>query len=203
MTERLLLIIGVTTLCMLSPGPDMVLVMRNTLVVNRNAGGWTAFGILTGNMFHIAYCALGLGLLLSRSPTAYNVLRYASALYLGYLAIRNFKSRGDGLAEPEAAQRGQARGPYLQGLFNNLLNPKGILFYLGVFTQVITPEVSLLNAMILIATMVSVSAAFWVVFVQTLHLPAIRARLRRWNRAIDRSFGVLLLALAIKIALLE
>ena len=203
MTERVSVIASITTLCMLSPGPDMVLVMRNTLLVDRRAGGWTAVGILSGNLVHIAYCALGLGLLLSRHATAYDVLRYAGALYLVYLALQSFQSRGDGLADPTDAADRDARGPYVQGLLNNLLNPKGILFYLGVFTQLITPEVSGVNTIVLIATMVSVSAAFWLVFVQTLHLPGTRTWLRRWNRTIDRAFGVVLLGLAIQVALVE
>ena len=68
-TEKLLLVIGVTTLCMLSPGPDMVLVMRNTLTRDRRSGAWTALGVLTGNLVHIGYCAFGVGWLIARSPT--------------------------------------------------------------------------------------------------------------------------------------
>ena len=50
MIEKLLLVVSVTTLCMLSPGPDMILVMRNTLTRDRRWGGLTALGVLTGNM---------------------------------------------------------------------------------------------------------------------------------------------------------
>ena len=203
MTEQLLIIVGITTLCMLSPGPDMVLVMRNTLVVNRRAGAWTALGILTGNLIHIGYCVLGLGLLLAQSPTAYKVLRYASALYLAYLGWLSLQSRGGGLDASGSSPRAELHRPYLQGLLNNLLNPKGVLFYLGVFTQVITPNTSVQHAVVLISTMVAVSAGFWLVFVQTLHLPAVRERLQHWNRAIDRSCGVLLLSIAARVALLD
>jgi threonine/homoserine/homoserine lactone efflux protein len=201
MTEQLLMVVGITALGMLSPGPDMLLVMRNTLLVGRRAGGWTAAGVLTGNLVHITYCALGLGMLLTRSPRTYAVLRYASAVYLAYLALQSFKSRGEGLVDPTRPSDAQGRSPYVQGLINNLLNAKGILFFLGVFTQVITPELSPFDSLILVATMVSVSASFWLLFVQTLHLPAIRERLRKYNRAVDRAFGVLLLAIAVRVAL--
>ena len=60
MTEKLLLVAGVTMLAMLSPGPDMVLVMRNTVTEDRRRGGLTALGVLTGNLFHIGYCTLGI-----------------------------------------------------------------------------------------------------------------------------------------------
>ena len=93
-TEKLLIVLGITTLCMLSPGPDMVLVMRNTLTGDRRLGGLTALGILTGNLIHIAYCAVGIALLLSRSPVAYNVLRIAGAVYLVYLGVQGIRNAG-------------------------------------------------------------------------------------------------------------
>ena len=89
MTGKLLLVIGVTTLAMLSPGPDMILVMRNTLTTGQRGGGLTALGVLTGNVFHIGYCTLGIALLLSRSPLTYNVLRIGSAIYLVYLGVQS------------------------------------------------------------------------------------------------------------------
>ena len=199
--DKLLLVVGVTTLCMLSPGPDMVLVMRNTLTRDRRAGALTALGVLTGNMFHIGYCTLGIGWLLSRSATAYDVLRYGGALYLVYLGIQGLRSQGGGLAQVESGASGPATSAYAQGVINNLLNPKGSLFYLGVFTQLITPDTSLAESLLLIAAMVSVSTLFWVVFVQTLHLPAIRTRLARWHRTLDRTFGLVLILLGAKIAL--
>lgn len=83
-----MLVVGVTTLCMLSPGPDMVLVMRNTLTRDRRAGGLTALGVLTGNMVHIGYCVFGLALVLTQSPVLFDALRIAGALYLIYLGVQ-------------------------------------------------------------------------------------------------------------------
>lgn len=203
MTEKLLLVVGVTTLCMLSPGPDMVLVMRNTLTSGRRLGGLTALGVLTGNMFHIGYCTLGIGLLLAQSSTAYNVLRIASAMYLVYLGVQSLRSRPTAVVEPDAPVAPPPTNTYWQGVINNLLNPKGSLFYLGVFSQLITPEMSLAQTIILIVAMVSVSTIFWIVFVQTLHLPLIRTQIDKSKVAVDRVFGVVLILLAAKVAMLK
>lgn len=203
MIEKLLIVLGVTTLCMLSPGPDMVLVMRNTLTGDRRRGGLTAVGVLTGNLCHIGYCAVGLALLISRSPVAYNVLRIAGALYLVYLGIQGLRSANSGRPGPVASTDTGRRAPFWQGFVNNLLNPKGSLFYLGVFTQVITPDVSIAQTALLVAVMMSVSAVFWIVFVQTLHLPMIRAAVQNSKHAIDRVFGVVLIAVGARIAMLR
>jgi threonine/homoserine/homoserine lactone efflux protein len=208
MIEKLLLVVGVTTLCMLSPGPDMVLVMRNTLTGDRRLGSLTALGVLTGNMVHIGYCTLGIALLLSQSSVAYNTLRIGSAIYLVYLGVQSLRSHGSSTppeaaeAPPTAPAPAPPRNGYWQGLINNLLNPKGSLFYLGVFSQLITPEMSLAQTVLLIAVMVSVSAGFWFVFIQTLHLPVIRMKLQRSQLTVDRLFGVVLILLGAKVAMM-
>jgi threonine/homoserine/homoserine lactone efflux protein len=201
MTEKLLIVLGVTTLCMLSPGPDMVLVMRNTLVGDRRRGGWTALGVLTGNLFHIAYCTVGIAVLVSRSPIAYTVLRVASAVYLVFLGVQALRNatRRDAPTSADVTHG----NPYWQGFVNNILNPKGSLFYLGVFTQVITPDISLAQTAWLVAAMMSVSVVFWIVFVQTLHLRVIRLALHNSRTAMERVFGVALIALGARVAVLK
>jgi threonine/homoserine/homoserine lactone efflux protein len=187
---------------MLSPGPDMFLVMRNTLVLGRRQGAFTSIGILTGNLVHIAYCALGVAVLLQTNRTAYNVLRAASAIYLVYLGIQCFRRRetGESSTEPAVAS---ARSAYWQGLFNNLLNPKGSLFYLGVFTQLITPDTSIPQTMILVLVMMTISAVFWVLFVYALKAPLVGRNLSRFGVVIDRALGVMLILLAARVAMLD
>jgi threonine/homoserine/homoserine lactone efflux protein len=203
MTEKLLLVVGVTTLAMLSPGPDMVLVMRNTVTGDRRRGSLTALGVLTGNMIHIGYCTVGIALLLTQSPVAYKMLRVASAVYLVYLGVQSLRSRGTSKAEPDAsAGRGPAHA-FWQGFVNNVLNPKGSLFYLGVFSQLITPDMSFAQTTLLVAVMVSVSAVFWIIFIQTLHLPMIRAGLDKSKVAIDRVLGVVLISFGVRVAMLK
>ncbi len=209
MHEQLLLIIGITALCMLSPGPDMALVMRSTLIGGRQNGGMTATGILTGNLIHIGYCALGIGWIISRSVIAFNILKFAGAAYLIYLGIRSLRAAGgkqDWAADTDWTVHSKppsSRAAYVQGLINNLLNPKGTLFYLGVFSQVITPETSTPEKLVLIAVMIGVSTLFWIVFIHTLHLPAIRSGLSKARDSIERVFGIALIFLGLRVATLD
>ena len=93
MFDQVWMIVSLTFLVMVSPGPDMVLVLRNVLVSGRSAGLQTSMGILSGNLVHITYCVLGIGLLISQSITAFTALKYAGAAYLIYLGILSFRSR--------------------------------------------------------------------------------------------------------------
>ena len=67
MLEQTLIIVGVTFFAMISPGPDMMIVLKNTVVGGRSAGLRTSIGILAGNAVHISYCVLGIGWLISQS----------------------------------------------------------------------------------------------------------------------------------------
>ncbi len=86
---------------------------------------------------------------------------------------------------------------------NNVLNPKGTLFYLGVFTIVITPETSASAMLVLILIMMLVSASFWLFFVYTLDRPIIREFIERSQQIVNRIFGVLLVFLGLRVASME
>jgi threonine/homoserine/homoserine lactone efflux protein len=86
----------------------------------------------------------------------------------------SFRSGEKTLDTMDVDVRGPSRTWFVQGFVNNLLNPKGMLFYLGVFTTVIAPETSGSTTFLLVVIMMTVSAAFWLVFVRTLDRPTIR-----------------------------
>ena len=200
MLDQMMVIVSVTFLVMVTPGPDMVLVLRNTFVSGRGAGLQTSMGILSGNMVHIAYCVLGIGLLISQSIMAFSALKYAGAAYLIYLGIMSFRSGAKTLDTNAIEGRRPNRTWFVQGFVNNLLNPKGTLFYLGVFTMVMTPETPASAMLLLIFSMMLVSASFWLVFVYTLDRPTIRESIDRSQQTVNRIFGGLLVLLGMRVA---
>ena len=203
MLDQVLIIVGVTALVMLSPGPDMAIVTRNTILGGRAGGLRTSLGVLTGNLVHISYCVLGIGWLISQSIVAFSILRYAGAAYLIYLGLSSLSAGGERHQPSSARTTGSERTWFIQGFVNNVLNPKGTLFYLGVFTMVITPGTTAPTTLILIAIMMSISAGFWLVFVATLDHPAIRGLLERSQSAVGRVFGLLLVGLGLRVALFD
>ena len=201
MLDQVLTIIGVTVLVLVSPGPDMVIVMKNTIAGGRRGGLLTSGGVLTGNLVHISYCVIGIGWLISQSLVAFSILRYAGAAYLLYLGLTTLLSDRTRLETSAGEVVEPTRGWFLQGVINNLLNPKGTLFYLGVFTIVITPDTTFGVTAILILLMMSLCAAFWLFFVATLDHPSVRRFIDRSQRTASRLFGVLLVSLGIRVAL--
>jgi threonine/homoserine/homoserine lactone efflux protein len=198
--EQLLVIVSVTALVMVIPGPDMILVVRNTVVGGRGAGLQTSAGILAGNLVHITYCVLGIGLIISRSILAFSALKFAGAAYLIYLGIVSLRSGGTTLDTNTTGERPSNRTWLLQGFVNNLLNPKGTLFFLGVFTTVIAPDTSAGTMVLLVLTMMTVSASFWLLFVYTLDHPIIRRSIERSQLTMTRLLGAVLILFGIRVA---
>src|SRR5690349_5382081 len=174
---------------MVIPGPDMVLVLRNTFDGGRGAGLRTSAGVLCGNLVHITYCLLGIGLIISQSIQAFATLKYAAAAYLIYLGVTSVRAGAKPADTSQLDMRRPTSAWFVQGFINNILNPKGTLFYLGVFTTVVTPATSSSTTLVLVFSMMVVSATFWLLFVYTLDRPLIRGSLERSQQAVSRIFG--------------
>ncbi len=191
-------IAGLTVLIMISPGPDLALVARNTLVGGRNAGGWTSVGILTGNLIHLGYCLLGVGWLIANSIVAFTLLKLAGGAYLIYLGIQSFRTTTTLSNEDEdIGDKGEKW--WLQGLLNNLLNPKGPLFYLGLVAVFVNSDSGIVFMGLLILTTIGVSAGFWLMFVYVLQVSSVRKQLLAMSQTINRVLGVVLAGLGIRL----
>jgi RhtB (resistance to homoserine/threonine) family protein len=201
MLGQLFTIVAITSVVMVTPGPDMLLVLRNTVVAGRRAGLRTSCGVLAGNLIHITYCVLGIGLLIAKSIVAFAALKYAAAAYLVYLGIMSFRAGNEPLEAGNVESHGISRRWFLQGFINNVLNPKGALFYLGVFTVAITPGTSAGGMLLLVSSMMLVSVSFWLLFVYTLDRPIVRGWFARSQRAVNRVCGAVLILFGVRVAL--
>ncbi|WED23780.1 LysE family translocator [Vibrio sp. JC009] len=132
------LILGL--LIVLSPGADFVLVFKNSLGGGRKAGLLTGLGIGIGVCIHISYSILGISHLFSQSAFLFNLVKYAGSAYLIYLGITGiFSSRLKFDGENVEKTNRSARKYFAQGFFCNMLNPKTMLFFLSVFSQLVAP----------------------------------------------------------------
>jgi threonine/homoserine/homoserine lactone efflux protein len=200
MLHQLLIVSSVTALAMVTPGPDMALVLRNTIVGGRRAGLHTSLGVLAGNLVHVTYCLLGIGWIISKSILAFATLKYAAAIYLIYLGVASFRAGEVRMNDDTIRAQRSGNQWLMQGWVNNVVNPKGTLFYLGVFTVVIAPDTTAGTMVMLVSCMMLVSASFWLLFVYALDRPLVRNCLGRSQRAVNAMCGALLLYLGLKVA---
>ncbi|QDO96690.1 LysE family translocator [Ferrovibrio terrae] len=126
-----------------TPGPDMLLIMTRSVAQGRMAGFITLAGISLGCYFHAIIAGLSLSGVLLLAPVMFEIIRWAGAAYLLYLAMQAF--RGAGGFQAPAAKDGMAPRIALgvlfrQGLLTNILNPKVALFFLALFPQFMQPD---------------------------------------------------------------
>ena len=118
-----------------SPGPDTMLILRNSFVGGRRVGLYTVAGVQLGLLGHTLMAVLGLALLLASSPIAFQLIAVAGAAYLGWLGVQTLRG-GIIAGDPASGGLGlTAAGAVRDATLTNLLNPKVILLFLALMPQ--------------------------------------------------------------------
>jgi threonine/homoserine/homoserine lactone efflux protein len=133
-----------------TPGPDMLLIASRSVTQGKESGFATLAGIQAGTYCHALAAAFGLSQLFLAVPLAYDVVRYAGAAYLLYLAWKAFGSAGQTLTIAAGLRRYSIATVFRQGLLTNLLNPKMALFVLALFPQFVRPEAGSVGLQIMV-----------------------------------------------------
>jgi threonine/homoserine/homoserine lactone efflux protein len=182
-----------------TPGADMALVARRALTEGRGVAARTSFGVCTGLIVHATASAVGVSAILARSATAFTVLKLCGAVYLVLLGFASFR-RARRPTPADAPER-RVGHPYLQGLLNNVLNPKPAVFYLAFLPQFIRPgdPVALMAAIL-----VSIHIVLGIAWLLTWGWLVSRARAHflrpRWPAALERITGSVLIGLGVRLA---
>lgn len=190
--------------CLVSPGPDFVMVTRNSLVGSHRAGILTALGIALGMSVHIAYSILGIGFVIAQSIMLFNLIKFAGAAYLIYIGAKALFSRraAEKTDQPTApTSRLTDLQTFRMGFVCNVLNPKATLFFLALFTQVIAPGTPLAVQLIYGAVMMSTTFLWFALVASVLSLPFIKKPFERIMSGLERVTGAVLIALGVKLAL--
>ena len=127
MNSNLTAFIIVAATMVASPGPDSILILRNTLASGRLPGGMTVAGVQLGIGIHMLLSVLGLSALLHYFPAAFRLLAAAGALYLFYLGYLSIAKGG--IVPANATAVITSRRAFFQGMLCNLLNPKVIILF--------------------------------------------------------------------------
>ena len=84
----------------LTPGADMTYVIARSAGQGRPAGISSALGIAAGSLVHSLLAALGLSALVMQSEAAFQIIKFAGATYLLYLAWRAWRSGSAIVGQP-------------------------------------------------------------------------------------------------------
>src|SRR5690625_2033813 len=145
-------------LAVVAPGPDFAVTVQQSLGHGRRAGILTAIGIGTGISVHVLYTLLGFSALMHSTPWLMRTAELIGSIYLLYLgshfirhALRqarnpaqtnnNSPTTAKGINTPTSKQ--SARRAFWIGFLTNATNPKATIFFLAVFTTIVSAQTPL------------------------------------------------------------
>lgn len=193
-------------LAVASPGPDFAVVVRESVAQGRRAGSWTALGVGCGIFVHVAYSLLGIGLIVSQSIVLFNLFKWLAAAYLVYLGWRALRARPMNLEAIDGANAPVARSAwraFVIGFVTNGLNPKATLFFLSLFTVVISPDTPLLVQAGYGLYLAGATALWFLLVAWLFSRGRVRAGFARMGHWFDRLTGAVLIGLGARLALSE
>jgi RhtB (resistance to homoserine/threonine) family protein len=202
---QLITIASIHLLAVISPGPDFAMVTKNSLLYSRKTGIYTAIGLGCGIAVHVAYSLLGIGLLISQSIVLFTVIKYLGAAYLIYIGYKSLKAKPQTVSTETEIQKSDktlsAIASIRQGFFTNVLNPKVTLFFLALFTQVVSPETPLLFQLTYGLEMMLATVLWFSLVAVFFSNSFMKAKITKVSHHIERVTGVVLIGLGIKVAL--
>ena len=122
-----------------SPGPSLIVVLRNTLIGGRRQGVACALGHGLGFGIYAGSAVFGLILLLENSPSTFLVLQIIGAVLLVWYGIKMWTAKVDGLDDEDIKATNHQRQGFTEGFAIAFFNPKIALFLVAVLAQVLEP----------------------------------------------------------------
>lgn len=125
----------------MSPGPDFALIMRQSIIYGRKASIVTSIGIGIGILFHIFYCIIGLGYIISEHESLFIIIKLTGALYLIFIGYKSLTTK----SEIKIDKKTNDISPsvfisFTTGFLTNILNPKATLFFLSLYTFIVNEQ---------------------------------------------------------------
>lgn len=187
----------------MSPGIDTALITKRTISDGRKDGYHIALGITTGCLVHTFAAAFGLSAILMQSALAFEIIKYAGAIYLIYLGLTSFIARKKGEnSHIEGSKFPQKKSAFKQGLLSNVLNPKVAIFFITFLPQFVTVGTNTTGQLVLMGAIYSVLSIIWF-FVYVFFINYLREWLMspKVQGIMDKATGLVLIGFGLKIAL--
>jgi len=134
--------VAAAALIVMSPGPDTLLILRNTLISGTGTGLATVLGVQLGLVVHTIAAILGLSVAIASSLWMFRTIALAGAVYLGWLGLQSIRRGALPMADLGASP-GRRTSPWLgcrDAILTNLLNPKVILLYVALMPNFVRVE---------------------------------------------------------------
>lgn len=202
LTPSLISFILAATLLTVTPGLDTALILRTSMTQSTKTAAGAGLGIIAGCLVWGAAVAVGLGLLITASPLAFGLLKWAGAIYLVWFGVQLFRQPRLHLGQPNAATPRPHGNWVIKGLLQNLLNPKIGVFYVSFLPQFVPPSMPTVSYTFFLAVIHASLTVVWFAILIAATQPISRLLKRPgFIKTIDRLTGCVFIAFGAQLAL--
>lgn len=117
----------------ISPGPDNIYVLVQSLTNSKQHALATVLGLMTGCIIHTTLLAFGISALIKANENLFLAIKILGAIYLLFLAYRVYKADAKIVFSTDNVETKSKKQLFVQGFFMNVLNPKVTIFFLAFF----------------------------------------------------------------------
>ena len=195
---------SIAALMAVIPGADFIMVTRTSIRNGRWAGLYTTFGICLSIFIHATYSIAGLAVVIANSVWLFSIIKYLGGAYLVYIAWQLLTTR-ELLVNDQAIQSESISdfSALRLGFLSNILNPKAPIFFISIFTQVVSLTTPLIMQ-ISYGLIIVLAHLIWFGSVALLlSHPSLLPRFNKHKQKIDKIAGIILILFSVKLSLLS
>ena len=185
----------------MSPGPDFVIIARQSIQQGRKVAIYTALGIGTGILIHISYCLIGIGFFASKSTYALEIIKILGAFYLIYIGISTIivKEKLKIHIENKTKINISFYSAFTLGFLTNILNPKATLFFLSLYSVIIKSDTAF-SIQAIYGMWMAIVTALWFCFLSIILTNEIILKaFHKFSDKISLVLGVILIIFGIRL----
>ena len=139
--ETLISFILAVSILAISPGPDNIFVLMQSVVHGKKYGLATIIGLMTGCIVHTTFVAVGISTIIKENNTIFLVIKILGAVYLLYLAYKVITGGSEISTSTKKIDKKTPFQLFKIGFIMNVLNPKVTLFFLALFPGFLFSEI--------------------------------------------------------------
>ncbi|MBB1439304.1 LysE family translocator [Shewanella sp. SG41-4] len=198
---------------LMSPGPDFAIIVKMATQQTRLTALYCAFGIAVAILIHTFLSLMGISVMIQQSHIAFMTVQLIGSSYLAWMGYGALKSAITSII----SKRRNSNTPSMQtnvanaalisslkgfkiGLYTNLLNPKALIFFITLFSVLITPQVNHSTKIAATVLLFVLSLAWFSLLALILSKPRVQQKMLAANSIIDLLVGVIFIAVAVTIA---
>lgn len=194
------------TVALASPGPDFALVVKLATQQQRLTALACSLGLAVAITLHTLLSLTGVSLLIKSSTTIYLAVQLVGASYLAWMglgairsAITHWRNKTVLATKGKICNTLTIRQGFIQGLSTNLLNPKAMVFFITLFSTLISPTVNIETKVAVTLLMFILSLIWFSLIALVLSKPIIQQKMQRATPVINLITGLLFVSVSLVI----